>query len=404
VKNKNLTKTLTLLFLITYTVSYITRINLGAVLVEMEKSSFFSRNFLSMAVTGSSITYGVSQIISGMAGDRFSPKKLLFLGLLVTSCINLAIPFCTSSFLLIVLWSINGFAQAFMWPPIVKLMVTHFKNDEYKKAAVTISWGASLGTIIVYFTAPLLISFSGWKAMFFFSALCGFIMMFFWNRICVDVDTKLNQAENTEKRETGRVLLTPIMIGVLTAIVLMGMLRDGIQTWMPTYIDDTYNLGSKISILTGLLLPVFSIVCTFFASRLYVTRFTNPIFCSFFAYLLGTISTLLIFFFTGKNAVISVFGSALLSGSMHIASSMLTAMVPQFFRNHKKVSTISGTINAFAYVGSAISTYLIAYFSKLYGWNFTTLTWIVIAVSGAVLCLVLTKPFGKKYIKKGNLC
>jgi len=79
-------------------------------------------------------------------------------------------------------------------------------------------------------------------------------------------------------------------------------------------------------------------------------------------------------------------------------------MVPQFFRNHKKVSTISGTINAFAYVGSAISTYLIAYFSKLYGWNFTTLTWIVIAVSGAVLCLVLTKPFGKKYIKKGNLC
>ena len=81
VKNKNLTKTLTLLFLITYTVSYITRINLGAVLVEMEKSSFFSRNFLSMAVTGSSITYGVSQIISGMAGDRFSPKKLLFLGL-----------------------------------------------------------------------------------------------------------------------------------------------------------------------------------------------------------------------------------------------------------------------------------------------------------------------------------
>lgn len=403
-KSKNLTKTLTLLFLVTYTVSYITRINLGAVLVEMEKTSSFSSNFLSLAVAGSSITYGISQIISGMAGDRFSPKKLLFLGLLVTSCINFSIPFCSSSLLLIILWSVNGFAQAFMWPPIVKLMVTHFKNDEYKKAAVTISWGASLGTIIVYFMAPVLISFSGWKTMFFFSASCGFMMMYFWNRFCVDADKKTESPLTPEKTESGKALSTPVMIGVLVAVALMGMLRDGIQTWMPSYIDQTYNLGSKISILTGLLLPIFSIVCTYIASRLYVSRFTNPIFCSFFAYLLGTVSTLLIYFFTGKSAVVSVLGSALLSGSMHIASSMLTAMVPQFFRNHKRVSTISGTINTFAYVGSAISTYAIAYFSNLYGWNFTTLTWIGIAASGTVLCLILTKPFAKKYIKKGNLC
>lgn len=403
-KNKNLTKALTLLFLITYTVSYITRINLGAVVVEMEEVGAFSRKFLSMAVTGSCITYGLSQIISGMAGDRFSPKKLVFWGLCVTSCINLLIPFCTKSVLLIVLWSLNGFAQAFMWPPIFKLMVSHFKDSEYKKAAVTISWGASLGTVIVYFVAPLLISFSGWKTVFFFSASCGFIMMYFWNRLCVDVGAVTTEKKEQIKTDNSRVILTPIVLGILLSVALMGMLRDGIQTWMPTYIDETYNLGSKISILTGVFLPIFSVICTFFASRIYVKKFNNPVFCTFFAYLLGLISTLLIFFFTGKNAAVSVFGSALLSGAMHIASSMLTAMVPQFFKNHKRATTISGVINASAYVGSAVSTYAIAYFSKLYGWNFTTLTWIAIAGFGTVLCLVLTKPFTKKYIKKGNLC
>jgi len=403
-KNKNLTKTLTLLFLITYTVSYITRINLGAVVVEIEKVGAFSRKVLSMAVTGSCITYGLSQVISGMAGDRFSPKKLVFLGLLATSCINLSIPFCTSPGPLIILWSANGFAQAFMWPPIFKLMVSHFKGNDYKTSAVTISWGASLGTIVVYFAAPILILFFNWKAVFLFSAICGFIMMYFWNRSCIDVDTKGNTTQVQEKTDNSRVLLTPIMIGVLLSIILMGMLRDGIQTWMPTYIDETYNLGSGISILTGVLLPVFSVICTFIASKIYVKKFTNPVLCSFFAYLFGLIATLLLFFFTGKNAAISVFSSALLSGAMHIVSSMLTAMVPQFFHNNKRVTTISGVINASAYVGSAISSYAIAYFSKLFGWTFTTLSWIAIALSGTVLCMVLTKPFEKRYIKKGNLC
>ena len=47
------------LFMLTYMISYITRINYGAVISEMERATAFSKSLLSMAVTGSFITYGL---------------------------------------------------------------------------------------------------------------------------------------------------------------------------------------------------------------------------------------------------------------------------------------------------------------------------------------------------------
>ncbi len=89
---------ITLLFTITYMVSYMTRINYGAIVSEMASAEKLSKSMLSLALTGSFITYGTGQIISGVCGDRFSPKKLVFGGLLVTMLMNLLIPFCQNPY------------------------------------------------------------------------------------------------------------------------------------------------------------------------------------------------------------------------------------------------------------------------------------------------------------------
>ena len=79
------------LFALTYMVSYMTRINLGAVITEIVARTGMTKTMLSAAVTGSAITYGLGQLISGYIGDRVSPKRLVFLGLLVTAVMNLLI-------------------------------------------------------------------------------------------------------------------------------------------------------------------------------------------------------------------------------------------------------------------------------------------------------------------------
>ncbi len=120
---------LTVLFMITYMVSYITRINYGAVISEMETESGISRTLLSMALTGSFITYGAGQIISGILGDRFSPKKIIAIGLVATSAMNVLIPLCENAYQMLAVWCVNGFAQALMWPPMVRLLTFHYHRS-----------------------------------------------------------------------------------------------------------------------------------------------------------------------------------------------------------------------------------------------------------------------------------
>ena len=393
---KDITK-MTILFTFTYMISYITRINYGAIIAEMVTSTNLSKALLSMAVTGSFVTYGVGQIISGICGDKFSPKKLVFYGLLLSVSMNILIPFCKNAYQMLFVWCINGFAQAFMWPPIVRLMTTFFSDEDYKKASVKVSWGSSFGTIIVYLTAPVIISLSGYKAVFFFSATLGLIMAFVWNKLCYDAEI-LPKAHKDKPETKGEisVLFTPLMLGVMLAIILQGMLRDGVTTWMPSYISETYNFSSTISILTGVILPLFSILSFQVASRLYISKLKNPLLCSGVIFGAGAVSSLALVLFTGKSAVLSVIFSALLTGCMHGVNLMLICMVPAFFQKHGNVSTVSGVLNSCTYIGSALSTYGIALLSDKFGWSFTLYVWLSIAVLGTVICLICTKPWKKK--------
>ena len=143
------------LFACTYMVSYLTRINYGTIISAMVAETGFSKDSLSMALTGSFITYGAGQIVSGFLGDKFNPKGLVSIGLMITVIMNTLLPFCGNPWLMCAVWCVNGFAQSFMWPPLVRLMSTNLLPDEYQIATVRVSWGSSVGTMILYLCSPM---------------------------------------------------------------------------------------------------------------------------------------------------------------------------------------------------------------------------------------------------------
>ena len=164
--DKKSIKTMTFLLTVTYKVSYVTRLNFGAILPEMVEQTGMTKGMLSAAVTGRAVTYGLGQLLSGYLGDRVSPKRLVLAGLLVTGGMNFLILFCSGHMQMTAVWCVNGLAQAFLWPPMVRLMVRLFSDSDYKRTATMVSLGGSFGTIVVYLGAPLLIMLSGWRAVF----------------------------------------------------------------------------------------------------------------------------------------------------------------------------------------------------------------------------------------------
>lgn len=388
---------LILLFACTYMVSYLTRINYGTIISAMVSQTGFSKDSLSMALTGSFITYGAGQIVSGIVGDRISPKKLVSCGLAVTVLMNILLPFCGNPWLMCAVWCVNGFAQSFMWPPIVRLMSTLLSERDYQTASVRVSWGSSVGTIFLYLLSPLILAILPWKWVFWLCAIGGAAMLLFWLRSAPDVPAYTKQKSNGTQKQGCVGIFSPLVIAIMSAIALQGMLRDGVTTWMPSYISETYNLSSGISIFSGVLLPLFGIASFYIASRIYGGKLKSPVTCSTIIFAVGSIAALGLFFLNGASAVGSVLLSALLTGCMHGVNLLLICMVPPFFKSQGNVSTVSGVLNACTYVGSAVSTYGIARLSGSIGWRNTVFVWFLIALGGTVLCLASIPAWKKKF-------
>lgn len=107
--------------LLVYFISYITRINYNTVLVEISSAENISRSMLALPLTSSFITYGLGQIISGWLGDRFDPFRLISLGVFLSAIMNILLPAFPKPYLMTAFWAVNGFAQALVYPPLMKI-------------------------------------------------------------------------------------------------------------------------------------------------------------------------------------------------------------------------------------------------------------------------------------------
>lgn len=185
-----------------------------------------------------------------------------------------------------------------------------------------------------------------------------------------------------------------ILAAIMLAIVLQGILRDGVSTWMPSYIAETFKLDNKISIFTGVFLPLFSIAVVQLTIFLY-KKIPGELTLTGFMFGAGVISAFALYATDNTSAIISVLFAATLSGSMHGVNTMMTCMIPPYFGKYGNISFMAGLLNFCTYIGSAASGFGLALFSENFGWHNTLLLWSMIALCGCLLCLSITRIWNK---------
>ncbi len=378
------------LFTVTYFASYLTRTNFAAIISEVETETGYTKAALALCVTGLFFSYGFGQLVSGYLGDRILPKSLVFIGLLSSSLCNLLMPLCGMPLLMALLWTINGFCQAFLWPPIVLLLTILVDEKDYQKAVMMVNSGGSVGSVCVYLVSPLLMAMYGWKSVFLFCGILGIAASFLWLFFCPSVrPTVIHDEEQGKMSMKG--ILTVEMIGILAAIVIQGALRDGISTWMPTNIEETFHLNGLLSVLSGAVLPLFSTVSFRVALYIHKKWFRNPVTCSSLLFFAAGVTTVLLTVFSDVNAVLSVVLFTLVSGFMNGINLMLVSLLPSYFVRTGSVSMISGLMNSCTYVGSALVTYGIGSVVDRTGWEAITMIWCLAAVAGCLICFICAR-------------
>lgn len=397
---------LTLLLSIVYFASYISRLNYAAVIAQIVESEGILKSEAALATTASFITYGVGQLVSGWLGDRISPKWLIVFGLLLTAGMNLLLPGCDTVPAMVAVWGVNGFAQSMLWPPIVRLMAGYFDRTWYDRGCFYTLVGSSSANILLYLIAPVIIRAWSWRGVFYIATGTAVTVCLVWIVCMGRFERRYGVLRSSKRPRTamnhgtgssaaaaggisvGHMILAEGLFFVLVGIVMQGILKDGVTTWLPSYLVEVFRMDTGSSILSSVILPVFSILSFKLCGWLNHKTVDNEIVFSIILFAIGSGCALALAALFTASAAVSVVLVAVLVGSMHGVNLMLICNLPGRFARTGKVSLISGMLNACTYVGSAISTYGFALVAQRFGWRATVVCWAGIAAIGAVMCII----------------
>ena len=396
-----------------YFVSYFSRKDFAAVMAGMISSDIIGRENAGLAGAMLFAFYGVGQLLSGYLGDRIKPKLLIIIGLSSTAVCNILMPVIPSG-VMIVVWGINGLAQAMLWPPIVRILSTYLDHNTFVMANLAVTAAAHLATIVLYVFAPICLVYMSWQTVFYTASVLAIVSCLLFaltlerilpDEACVSpvlsADNSLRAKASQDKAE-GEGIITVLgesgIFTVLICIITCGFLRDGIESWLPMLYSEAFGKDVAESTLLSIILPIFSVISITIVTALHKRRmFNNEIVGAAILFGSALISAALLAVFISLQGsvfgIISLILAAYICAAMHGVNFLLISCLPGRFARFGRAATVSGVCNSCIYVGAAASTYGISYISGKLGWGVTVVSWCVILNIGILFALISRRRY-----------
>ncbi len=395
-----------------YAAYYLVRNNLALAIPDILKEfPQHSKADLGWALTGLSISYGISKFLMGSVSDRSNPKYFLPLGLLLSAAVMFVSGAVKSMYaslgLVIALQVVNGWVQGMGWPPCGKSMVHWFSTKE--RGLVVSFWNVGHnvgGGLVATFALAGVTLFHDWGAKFYFNAMIAAtlaVVVFFLMRDTPETyglppveeyknDYPPEYTADSERVLTYReifvehVLSNRYLWAIAIANAFIYFVRYGVVNWIPTYLQTAKGFSFSES-STGWALYEFAaipgtIACGWVSDKVFGGRrapatilFMSLTLLAVVAYWLNLHGPLWIDYVALFSIGFLIYGPIMIVG-LHALD-----LVPK-----KAAGTAAGFTGFFGYVfGSAIAGTGVGWIADLWGWTgvFATM----------VACCLLTIAF-----------
>lgn len=396
----------TMLFVIcwvAYCASYIGRYNYSATMGVLLEDKVLSMSAAGAVSTAYFLLYGIGQLINGFVSSKLSPYTMISVGLFCAGAANVALGIAPAS-LMVVIWALNGFFQSMIWPPIIRLFAESLPKTQQKKACTNITSTAPAGTVLSYALCAVLLSVLTWKSVFF---SCGAIM------IAVSIiihfasmplrklsSQAIIQATAGASKATSAMPLSKLFIvsgiaWIILPVALHGALKDGVTSWVPTFVQSTFATTASFSAAITIVLPIVNLSGAYIAAWLDSKFFKNEFKTVAFLFLVACVCLGILPFVFTTSVVLTMVLLAITTSCMLGINTLLLNVVPVRAGKHGNAAAISGTLNAIAYLGAALSTWGIGAAIEGFGWTITILIWLAFAGIGAIICIKPIKQWNK---------
>lgn len=407
--NRKLLSAGTLLFVAcwaAYCASYLGRINYTAALTAIVADGVFTKSHAGLIGTVYFFCYGAGQIFSGILGDRVSPYKMVCVGLAGTVCMNILMPLCSSSYIIMsVVWGFNGIVQSMLWTPILYIISNVLPEEQRRRACLYIAASFPVGSLLSYVISAAAIKFASWHFAFYVPAGIISCIFVFWCFAAGKTSKILGRGErkaasvqeNAEKKALlGKLFIVSGAAVICVGILIQGMLKDGVTSWVPTLITEKYNVSASFSVLLSAVLPIINLSGAWFSTKLYEGPFKlNETAAAAFCFALTLIPLTGIVFVGKYHIAVCVIFFAMFTTLITAINHLFITLIPVRFAKYGRTSTVGGIFNSCTYIGSAISTYGFGAVSEKFGWTATVIFWLILGALGIAVCVIPMRRYGK---------
>lgn len=390
-----------------YSISYIGRLSYNTNIPNIIEKLAIDKTSAGVVTSAFFFCYGIGQLINGMICEKLNSKVVISCTLIVSALITASLTLVDNIVIIAISWGVNGFLLSTLWSNLIKIMA-YIGDDKYvKKAVIVMALSLPTGTLFAYGVTALLTFFKVWNVYFILAAsimVAGAIIFYFGIKDaekCIFLFKEQNKQQiklqdegckketvQTDNRQSLIKVFSFAIICLFFMSSFSSIIKDCLTTWMPSYLIDNYKMPDYFSILVTLLLPIFTIFSSFFAS--WIMKKTNDIFKSCMAiFLMASVILFILTIFreiTPAFMLIVIF--AVLAFLMGSLNNLFTSILPLYYRDKLKSGKSAGIINSFCYVGSTISGFGLATIVDNYGWDVFLLTLLIVSFTAAIFSTV----------------
>ncbi len=387
-----------------YTCSYLGKVNYSANITQIMDFYGVSKSEAGAVPSFFFFAYGAGQVVNGFLSRRYNIKWAVFGSLSASALVNLIIGITPHFAIVKWLWMVNGFALSILWPTLIRLLSESLPQNALSRSTMAMGTTVAGGTLVIYGLSALFALFHLFRPAFYTAAAVDFAVALLWLFFYQKVSTgaKEERARDTKERKEEeirapgirragkhemRLLYVTVALLCLYAVIV-NLTKDGLTTWVPSILKESFAIGDSLSILLTLALPMVALFGNFGALFLHKKIPDYIAHCALVFALAAILVGGIIASISLGQLLLTLIGLMLVNFLASGLNNLLTSIFPLFMRGKINAGLFAGILNGFAYVGSTISSYGLGAVADRHGW--LSVFWLLIACcAGACLLLFL---------------
>lgn len=366
---------------LTYTWVYVLRLNLSMASPELTDSNVISTYQIGILNSAFFVIYAFGRLLNGRLSDKTAPYIMIASGIAICGLSNILFGIMPPFAVLVILWSVNAFAQSMLWSSVLCSVVSAYGLEKSKKMTSYMVTSVAFGNIVGIIIGSVLINKFGMRFAFVVPGGIAIIL----SLLCVIILHKIPAPQTTaNKHEPIKELMWDKRIqNAAVAAFCHGIIKDNITAWVTLFFADVYDIN--LSEISGFIL--FIPIVGFFGRMIYPFIFKvcreqeHTVSIIGFSVCFICAAVLLIF---DLNPVIAITALSLIYMAVSLINTSLLSVFPLNFAENGNVATVSGLMDFGTYFGAGVGSIVLGYTVTHFGYNSMFLLWISATVLASV--------------------